>query len=67
MKQPPKMLTPKDCLYLEDLMNVTLTLSKKSKFYATLIKEKQIQSLIKSIERKLNSEYNKLLEIIKGQ
>ncbi len=66
MKQPPKMLTPKDCLYLEDLMNVTLTLSKKSKYYANLVKEKQIQALFKSLERKLNSEYTKLLNIIGG-
>jgi len=66
MKQPPKMLTPKDCLYLEDLMNVTATLSKKVNYYSTLVERKQIQTMLKSVERKLNSQFAKLLGVIGG-
>ena len=66
MKQPPKMLTPKDCLYLEDLMNVTATLSKKVNYYSTLVERKQIQTMLKSVERKLNSQFVKLLGVIGG-
>lgn len=66
MKQPPKMLTPKDCLYLEDLMNVTATLSKKVNYYSTLVERKQIQTMLKSVERKLNNQFVKLLGVIGG-
>ena len=66
MKQPPKMLTPNDCLYLEDLMNVTATLSKKVNYYSTLVERKQIQTMLKSVERKLNSQFAKLLGVIGG-
>jgi len=33
-KQPPKMLTGKDCLYISDILEATLTFAKKAKFYA---------------------------------
>lgn len=66
MKQPPKMLTPKDCLYLEDLMNVTLTFSKKAKHYSSLAEKKQIQDMLQATERKFSTHYEKLLSIIGG-
>ncbi len=64
MKQPPKLLTAKDCLYLEDLMNVTSTTSKKINYYSTITERKQIANFLKSVEKRLNTQFTKLLDII---
>ncbi len=64
MKKPPKMLTAKDCLYLEDLMNVTATTSKKINYYSTIVERKQITNFLKSVEKRLNTQFSKLLDII---
>lgn len=64
MKQPPKMLTPKDCLYLEDLMNVTVALFKKCNLYMNLTEDRQIKTILQSLSKKMSNEANIILSII---
>ena len=42
MKTPPKMLSPKDCSYLADLLETLLTTAKKAEAYSQKIEDTQV-------------------------
>lgn len=67
MKQPPKMLTGKDCLYLSDIMEATLTFAKKANFFASVVENEKIRKMFLRLESDLSGEYGKLLSIMGGQ
>ena len=39
MQQPPTVLTPKDCQYIEDILNHSLNLVKKTNLYFEILKK----------------------------
>ena len=45
MKTPPKMLSPKDCSYLADLLETLLTTAKKAEAYSQKIEDTQSATL----------------------
>lgn len=66
MKQPPYMITAKDRLYLEDLLNHTLTSAKKINHYRTLAKNQALIALLEDVENLLTAHYDDLLMIMEG-
>ncbi len=66
MKQPPYMITPKDRLYLEDLLNQTLLAAKKIEYYQTLAKNQSIVTTLEDVENVLTTHYDDLLLIMEG-
>ncbi len=65
MKTPPEMLSPKDCLYIQDLLEMTLTVSKKADECSKTIKTKSIASVAKKNHTSLASHYDALLGLLK--
>ena len=49
MKKGPKMFTPKDLAYIEDIFNWNITTSKKLDFYRNQITDNQMQKLFTEI------------------
>ena len=65
-KQPPKMFTGKDCLYIADILEATLTFAKKAKFYAKNVQNAKLRREFYNLEKELSSEYDTLLKVIGG-
>lgn len=51
MKTPPKMLSPKDCSYLADLLETLLTTAKKAEDYAKRLKTSKSAILLLTTTR----------------
>lgn len=66
MKTPPKMLSPKDCSYLADLLETLLTTAKKADCYAKEIQDKQIADFAGHYYETLKSQYSILTDELKG-
>lgn len=66
MKEPPYMITPKDLLYLEDLLSHILVFNKKCKHYLTLVNNQQVHDQISQVENMLATTYDELLSILEG-
>ena len=45
MQQPPTVLTPKDCQYIEDILNHSLNLVKKTNLYYEMSKDQDVKDL----------------------
>ena len=66
MKEPPYMITAKDRLYLEDLLNHTLTSTKKICHYKECAKSQTVISFLNEVEKLLSTHYDDLLMILEG-
>ncbi len=66
MKQSPFIITPKDLLYFDDILNHTAVFLKKLKCYKSLVNNKQVGELLNSVEGTLLSHYDELLSILEG-
>lgn len=66
MREPPKMLSTKDLMYIEDLFNMLLTTNKKITYYESIAIDSKIKQLMHEIHNELKLEYNSLLEVING-
>ena len=67
MKEPPFLISPKDLLYLEDLLSHILVFAKKCNYYQTLVNNKDVCTQIKQVEDLLFNQYDELLLIMEGQ
>ena len=66
MKTPPKMLSPKDCSYLADLLETLLTTAKKAENYSRKIEDKQVSDFAAHYYKKQKSQYSILTDELKG-
>lgn len=60
------MLTPKDALYIEDLLNQSLSLNKRLAHEVTLLKDKDLIKEVNNVNKKLASQYSTMVQLIKG-
>ena len=63
MKTPPKMLSPKDCSYLADLLETLLTTAKKAEDYSQKIEDSDFAA---HYYETLKSQYSILTDELKG-
>lgn len=66
MKTPPKMLSPKDCSYLVDMLETLLTTAKKAEDYSRKIEDKQVSDFAAHYYETLKSQYSILTDELKG-
>lgn len=59
-------LTPKDCLYIEDLVNATVLLYKKTKNEIGLVENKVYQKHLEEICSQLKTQAETLVSIMEG-
>lgn len=61
------MLTPKDVLYLEDLLDQTLVLNKRIANDITMLSTDEVVTCFEDVNKKLKEHYQSLLEILKKE
>ena len=61
MKQPPRVLSTKDCAYLTDALSWELLASKKAYTYATMCTDQQVKHQLEQISHLHQTHYNILL------
>lgn len=61
------MLTPKDVLYLSDLLDQTLVLNKRVANDVTMIQNKEVKSCFKHVNEKLKEHYQKMVKILEKE
>lgn len=59
-------LTPKDCLYIEDICNATCLLIKRSRCEMEKVQEEQVRDIMQRVCEELKNQYNDLLTIMEG-
>ncbi|MEG1383424.1 MAG: oxidoreductase [Erysipelotrichaceae bacterium] len=65
MKQA-MMLTPKDLMYLEDLLAQTCTLNKRLAHEVVLLKDKDLVNEVNDSIKKTIDQYQTMLKLLKG-
>ncbi|MEF9962552.1 MAG: oxidoreductase [Erysipelotrichaceae bacterium] len=65
MKQD-MMLTPKDLMYLEDLLAQTCTLNKRLAHEVVLLKDKDLVNEVNDSLKKTLDQYQTMLKLLKG-
>lgn len=58
------MLTPKDVLYLEDLLDQTLVLNKRIANDITMLSTEEVVTCFEDVNKKLKEHYQGLVEIL---
>lgn len=66
MQQPPTVLTPKDCLYIEDILNQSLNLVKKTNLYFEMSTDQDVKDLLEDLNVLLCAQYEDLLNLMEG-
>lgn len=61
------MLTPKDVLYLEDLLDQTLVLNKRVANDMTMIENEEVKTCFENVNEKLKEHYQSLLKILEKE
>ena len=54
-------LSPKDCLYISDLLNHTSNFIKKTNYYYEIAKEEDVKNLLEDLNILLSAQYDDLL------
>ena len=67
MQQPPTVLTPKDCQYIEDILNHSLNLVKKTNLYYEMSSDQDVKDLLEDINVLLCAQYDDLLGLMEGE
>ena len=68
MQQPPtNVLTPKDCLYIEDILNHSLNLVKKTNLYFEMSTDPDVRDLLEDLNVLLCAQYEDLLSLLEGE
>ena len=67
MKQPPTVLTPKDCQYIEDILNHSLNLVKKTNLYYEMSSDQDVKDLLEDLNVLLCAQYEDLLGLMEGE
>lgn len=61
------MLTPKDVLYLTDLLDQTLVLNKRVANDLTMIQSEDVKKCFENVQKKLKEHYQELLAILESE
>ena len=67
MQQPPTVLTPKDCQYIEDILNHSLNLVKKTNLYFEMSNDQDVKDLLEDLNILLCAQYEDLLGLMEGE
>ena len=67
MKVPPTVLTPKDCQYIEDILNHSLNLVKKTNLYYEMSTDEDVKDLLEDLNVLLCAQYDDLLGLMEGE
>ena len=67
MQQPVTGLTPKDCLYIEDILNHSLNLVKKTNLYYEMSKDQDVKDLLEDVNVLLCAQYDDLVGLMEGE
>ena len=67
MQQPPTVLTPKDCQYIEDILNHSLNLVKKTNLYYEMSSDQDVKDLLEDLNVLLSAQYEDLLGLMEGE
>ena len=59
-------LTVKDCLYIEDIINASMLIYKKTCLEKELLEDKELKTHLENICTDLQNQANTLLELLKG-
>ena len=61
------MLTPKDVLYMEDILDQTLVLNKRVANDITMIQSVDVKTCFENVQEKLKEHYQTLLAILESE
>lgn len=61
------MLTPKDVLYLEDLLDQTLVLNKRVANDVTMLSTEEVKTCFENVNEKLKEHYKKMVQILEKE
>lgn len=61
------MLTPKDVLYMEDILDQTLVLNKRVANDITMIQSEDVKNCFENVQEKLKEHYQTLLAILESE
>jgi len=67
MQQPPTVLTPKDCQYIEDILNHSLNLVKKTNLYFEMSTDQDVKDLLEDLNVLLCAQYEDLVGLLEGE
>ena len=67
MQQPPTVLTPKDCQYIEDILNHSLNLVKKTNLYFEMSHDEDVKELLEDLNVLLCAQYEDLVGLMEGE
>ena len=67
MQQPPVGLTPKDCQYIEDILNHSLNLVKKTNLYFEMSTDPDVRELLEDLNILLCAQYEDLIGLMEGE
>ena len=60
-------LTPKDCLYIEDILNHSLNLVKKTNLYFEMSTDQDVKDLLEDLNVLLCAQYEDLVGLLEGE
>ena len=64
MKETPHMISPKDLLYIEDMMNWNLIMNKKIKEYLECVDSAEVKELLNTAKKMHKKHFKELLTIL---
>ena len=67
MQQPETILTPKDCQYIEDILNHSLSLVKKTNLYFEMSTDPDVKDLLEDLNVLLCAQYEDLVGLMEGE
>ena len=67
MQVPPTVLTPKDCQYIEDILNHSLNLVKKTNLYFEMSSDEDVKDLLEDLNVLLCAQYEDLIGLMEGE
>lgn len=67
MQKPETTLTPKDCLYIEDILNHSLELVKKTNLYYEMSSDPDVKDLLEDLNVLLCAQYEDLVGLMEGE
>ena len=67
MQKPDTALTPKDCQYIEDILNHSLNLVKKTNLYYEMSTDQDVKDLLEDLNVLLCAQYEDLIGLMEGE
>lgn len=67
MDQISYVFTPKDRLYVSDVLTMTMTLAKKARYYSTICQDQALKEEFATVEDVLSGHWNDFLCAMEGE